>query len=124
MTATEVFALAAGYLTQSVEDSEDLAPFVPGWLNVLLAECLPTENQLRRFEGQDELPAAPRVTAETMGAPLPYHEDILRTALPYGLASDFYRDDDNYYCQDFRARYIAALGDVLRTRGEAVRDVY
>lgn len=125
MTANDVFALAAGYLAQSVEDSEDLAAFVPGWLSVLLAESLPTENQLRRYEGADELLTAPVVSAETMDEELPYHDSILRTALPYGLASDFYRDDDNdYRCQDFRARYIAALEDVLCTRSEAVRDVY
>lgn len=125
MTANQIFETAAAYLTQSMADSDDLAEFVPMWLSVLLAESLPTENQLRRWEGREELAAAPLVTAGTMGEDIPYHEDILRIALPYGLAGDFWRDDDDdYRANDFRARYISALSDAIRAEGESVRDVY
>ena len=125
MTGNDIFDSAAVYLTQTREDSDDLAAFVPLWLNVLLEECLPYENQLRRMAGQEALEKAPRVTAETMGETIPYQESILRTALPYGLASDFWRDDDNdYRANDFRAKYVSALNDLLRTEGEPIRDVY
>ena len=52
-------------------------------------------------------------------------EVILRTALPYGLASEFWRDDDNdYRTQDFRAKYISALGELQQATPEPIADVY
>ena len=125
MTGNDLFKAAVGYLTQTVVDSEDLTEFVPGWLNVLLAECLPTENARRRYEGLPELASAPAVTQETMGDDIPYREELLRAALPYGLASDFYREDENYSMADeFRARYIGALTEAQRLETESVRNVY
>lgn len=112
-------------MAQSRADSDDLAPFVPGMLNVLLEEALPYENALRRFEGKAELSAAPKVTSETMDQEIDYHEVLLRIALPYGLAADFYRDDENYaVMDDFRGRFVTALNDSIRTAAEPVEDLY
>ena len=125
MTGNDVFAAAAAYLSQSTADSEDLAPFVPLWLNVLLAECLPYENMLRARQGMEPLAEAPRLAQGAMDTDIPYREVILRTALPYGLASEFWRDDDNdYRTQDFRAKYISALGELQQTAPEPIADVY
>lgn len=125
MTANEIFDTAAGWMAQTRTDSDDLAPFVPGMLNVLLEEALPYENVLRRFEGKDELAAAPKVTEETMDQPIDYHEVLLRVALPYGLAADFYRDDENYaVMDDFRGRFGAALTDSIKAAAEPVEDLY
>ena len=88
LTAMEIFTTACSYISQTVEDSEDIIGFAPAWLNVLLAECLETENTLRRMDGQAELEEAPRVSGETMSMEIPYHEALTRIALPYGLASD------------------------------------
>ena len=125
MTANEIFDTAAGWMAQTRTDSDDLAPFVPGMLNVLLEEALPYENALRRFEGKDELAAAPKVTEETMDQPIDYHEVLLRVAMPYGLAADFYRDDENYaVMDDFRGRFVTALADSIKTAAEPVEDLY
>lgn len=88
LTAMEIFTTACSYISQTVEDSEDITGFAPAWLNVLLAECLETENTLRRMDGQAELEEAPRVSGETMSMEIPYHDALTRIALPYGLASD------------------------------------
>ena len=125
MTANEIFDTAAGWMAQSRADSDDLAPFVPGMLNVLLEEALPYENALRRFEGKAELQQAPRVTSETMDQQIDFHDALLRIALPYGLAADFYRDDENYaVMDDFRSRFVTALTDSIKTAAEAVEDLY
>ena len=50
LTAMEIFTTACSYISQTVEDSEDIIGFAPAWLNVLLAECLETENTLRRMD--------------------------------------------------------------------------
>ena len=106
----EIFTTACSYISQTVEDSEDIIGFAPAWLNVLLAECLEE---------------APRVSGETMSMEIPYHEALTRIALPYGLASDVYRDaDDNYRVKKFRDLYIAALEEAVRGEGETVVDVY
>nr|WP_302958520.1 hypothetical protein [Ruthenibacterium lactatiformans] len=125
LTAMEIFTTACSYISQTVEDSEDIIGFAPAWLNVLLAECLETENTLRRMDGQAEFEEAPRVSGETMSMEIPYHEALTRIALPYGLASDVYRDaDDNYRVKKFRDLYIAALEEAVRGEGETVVDVY
>ncbi|MEG2931792.1 MAG: hypothetical protein RR825_08385, partial [Ruthenibacterium sp.] len=123
VTAMEIFKTAAAYLSQSVEDSEDLAPFVLPWLNVLLAESLPTENGMREAEGEIALAKAPVLL--TLNDTIPYHDEIACIALAYGLASDFCRDDDNdYRVSDFRARYVNALNEATRGTQNLVRDVY
>ena len=115
LTAMEIFTTACSYISQTVEDSEDIIGFAPAWLNVLLAECLETENTLRRMDGQAELEEAPRVSGDA----------LTRIALPYGLASDVYRDaDDNYRVKKFRDLYIAALEEAVRGEAETVVDVY
>lgn len=125
LTAMEIFTTACSYISQTVEDSEDIIGFAPAWLNVLLAECLETENTLRRMDGQAELEEAPRVSGETMSMEIPYHDALTRIALPYGLASDVYRDaDDNYRVKKFRDLYIAALEEAVRGEGETVVDAY
>lgn len=125
MTGNDLFAISASYLSQSAADSEDIAEFVPYWLNVLLAETLPTENQLRAMDGRPALERAPFITQETMGEEIPYTERLMRVALPYGLASDMLRDDDNdYRCQDFRQKYVLALSDVLQAKAEPIQDCY
>ena len=68
---------------------------------------------------------APRVSGETMNREIPYHDALTRIALPYGLASDVYRDaDDNYRVKKFRDLYIAALEEAVRGEAETVVDVY
>lgn len=123
LTALEIFTTACSYISQTVEDSEDIIGFAPAWLNVLLAECLETENTLRRMDGQAELEEAPRVSGETMNMEIPYHDALTRIALPYGLASEVYRDaDDNYRVKKFRDLYIAALEEAVRGEAETVVD--
>ena len=125
MSGNDIFALAAAYLGQSVDESADVAALVPCWLSVLLAEALPTENQLRALDGRPALEQAPALTQGDMDGEIPYADSLVRVALPYGLASDMLRDDDNdYRCQDFRQKYVLALAEAVRAGSEPVRDVY
>ncbi len=125
MSAADIFKAACGYLSQTVEESDDVAGFAPGWLNVLLAESLETENALRRAEGMPELAEAPFISAETMQDEIPYHGVLTRIALPYGLASNLQRDaEDDYRVNLFRNLYIGALEEAARCVPEKVEDVY
>ncbi len=125
MTANEVFALAAGWLVQTPEESDDVKPFVPGMLNVLLAEALPYENALRRQEGLEELKEAPKVTAASMEEEIDYRPVLLRIALTYGLAADFCRAaENNAMMDDFRAKYVTALWESQQAKSETIQDLY
>lgn len=123
MTANDIYILALSFLSETPSGNALLEGFTPGWLSLLLEESRKQENHLRRFEGRPELEQAPVVT--DLSQEIDYHEAILRTALPYGLASFFFLDDENdYRSQDFRARYISALNDAVSLREEPVRDLY
>lgn len=126
MSGNDIFEIAVGWMAQTRAESEDLAPFVPGMLSLLLAEALPYENALRRAEGRPLLPCAPQLGAQGMDEPLCYHEVLTRLALPYGLAADLYREDENYgLMNDFRSRYVTALQESVQALpGEVVEDVY
>ena len=125
MTANEIFALAAGWLVQTPEESDDVKPFVPGMLNVLLAEALPYENALRRQEGREELKEAPKLNAASMEKEIDYHPVLLRIALPYGLAADVCRAaENNAMMDDFRAKYVTALWESQQAKSETIQDIY
>lgn len=125
MTAADIFKTACGYLSQTPEESDDVAGFAPGWLNVLLAESFEAENALRRADGMPELAAVPFVSTDTMREKIPYHDVITRIALPYGLASDLERDaEDDYRVNLFRNMYVAALEEAARSVPEPVEDAY
>mgnify|MGYP006966405302 CR=1 FL=1 len=51
----EIFTTACSYISQTVEDSEDIIGFAPAWLNVLLAECLETETHCGVWTGRQSL---------------------------------------------------------------------
>ena len=123
MTAFDIYKASSAYLSQTAEESDDLEPFVLPWLNVLLEECLPMENALRAFEGEAPLTAAPVLSQLT--DTVPYRAALTKTALPYGLASDFFRDDDNdYRAADFRAKYVNAVNRALCAEAENITDSY
>ena len=126
MTAGKIFQKACGYLSQTVAETEELASFAVLWLDTLAAEALPYENALRRYyrdESKPPLAAAPRV--QSLTDEIPYREEICRVALPYGLASCLFSDEENEYrAQDFRARYISALNESQKLADEGVVDVY
>lgn len=125
MTPQGICTLALAMLSQTPEESEDLMALSPAWLTVLCAECLDTENSIRRQKGAEPLAAAPVITAEEMDKPLDMAEAICRIALPYGLAACYYADDDNdYRAADYRARFVGALAEATRMKSEEIKDVY
>lgn len=125
LTANDVFSIACAYISQTAQDTSELLPFVPMWLNVLLAESLDAENALRRFDKMPELAAAPRMGDDDMQSEIVYHDAIVRIALPYGLAREIFRDDENEYRAGvFDSKFVYALAETMRVRGERVVDVY
>jgi hypothetical protein len=61
-------------------------------LNTILSECLSRENSLRYRDGMEELTEAPNI--QGMEETVPYHEELVRNVLPYGVGMFFFLGDD------------------------------
>ncbi len=122
MTAQEIYALSLSFLSEKPQKN-DLRDFILPWLNLLLQEALPYENQRRRGLGEAKLVVAPVITAWEQE--VPYGADLVGVALPYGLASLLFQDDDNdYRALMYRNLYLSALDDAAPYCPQEVVDVY
>jgi hypothetical protein len=123
--AINIVEMAVPYISQTLEDSEDLITLARPMLNTALQEVLEVENGIRKTEGKEELAEAPYLEKEDLSEDVPYSPALVRRALPYWLAYRFLLDDD----QDARAQlyyneYVNALNEARKmTQGE-VEDVY
>ena len=52
-------------------------------MNTILSECMENENTLRQRDGMDLLTEAPYLSA--MDDKIPYHAELVRNVLPYGI---------------------------------------
>jgi hypothetical protein len=123
MTANDVYTIALSFLSENTMETNDVQQFTLGWLNLLLQESLPYENAYRQVNKMQPLNKAPQLAA--FNEEIPYNDNITRIALPYGLASYYFIDDDNdYRAQDFRGRYINALAECVPYEQSGICDVY
>ena len=125
MKAVNIVEMAVPYVSQTIEDSEDLIALARPMLNTALQEVLETENGIRRVEGREELAEAPYLVEDDLSEDVPYSPVLVRRALPYWLAYRFLLDDD----QDARAQlyyneYVNALNEARKMSPEEVVDVY
>ena len=123
MKAQDIYILASALIFEKPGADEDFQHFFIPFINILLPECLDTENSIRLYEGRETLKEAPFVAG--MEDDIPFASVIVRTALPYGIVSHYYQDDmDNYKADTYRARYIAALNDAAKMIEVHVTDMY
>ncbi len=100
MTAEELIVSALALKGESADMAEEYRDFSLAALNILLAETLPLENQLRYAEGEPALAMAPLVRG--LSDEIRYHETLARTCLVYGMAARLMAEDSdlahfNYY---------------------------
>lgn len=123
MTAQEIYRLASALIFERTGADEDFEHFFLPFINILLPECLDTENSIRLYEGRETMKEAPFVVR--MDEDIPFSSVICRTALPYGIVSHYYQDDmDNYKADLYRARYISALTDASKAVPMSIIDIY
>ena len=123
MTGNEVFRLALSLLIGKPADYQDPQEYALMWINLLMEEALPYENSILIAEGEEPFTATPYI--ENMEEEIPYHDSIVRVALPYGVASYCWIDDDKMNESElYRARYIAALNDAKKYIPSSILDAY
>ena len=114
MTGQQIYVLASSFLYERDGEDADSKHFAVGFINILLQEALPCENSNRKSDGQELLRLAPTITS--LDEEIPYHEEILRVAFPYGLASWYFAEAmDNYHESFYRNKFLAALEDATKT---------
>ena len=91
MTVKELYERAKSLMFEK-QSSKDYDNYYIPWTNVLLSENFDLENSLLLRDGEDALDEIPMVTSDT--DELPYHDVINYEILPYGLAANFFIDDD------------------------------
>ena len=125
MTCRELYEAALALVPSHIGEDDGLRRYVPGWLCLAMRETLHVENSLRLRRGDPLRPPldAPRVV--TMEDEVPYAEELVSYAFLYFLASLMCKDDDdNYWAQDYRTRYVVAVSEAMRLHSGRVADFY
>ena len=125
MTANDIFELGAALIAETRGEDPDMVKFSPSYLNIILQECLNAENSVRLDEGRELLKEAPFLKQADMEKEIEYNSHLTRIAIPYALASNYYRENgDNYHEQQYRAEYIAAVNESMRLISKEIINVY
>lgn len=121
MTVKELYERAKSLMFEK-QSSKDYDNYYIPWTNVLLSENFDLENSLLLRDGEDSLDEIPMVTSDT--DELPYHDVINYEILPYGLAANFFIDDDLSKYDIFHTYYQNAQMKYMKGNEVSITDVY
>lgn len=121
MTVKELYERAKSLMFEK-QSSKDYDNYYIPWTNVLLSENFDLENSLLLRDGEDALDEIPMVTSDTDD--LPYHDVINYEILPYGLAANFFIDDDLSKYDIFHTYYQNAQMKYMKGNEVSITDVY
>jgi hypothetical protein len=121
MTVKELYERAKSLMFEK-QSSKDYDNYYIPWTNVLLSENFDLENSLLLRDGEDVLDEIPMVTSDT--DELPYHDVINYEILPYGLAANFFIDDDLSKYDIFHTYYQNAQMKYMKGNEVSITDVY
>ena len=121
MTVKELYERAKSLMFEK-QSSKDYDNYYIPWTNVLLSENFDLENSLLIRDGEDALDEIPMVTSDT--DELPYHDVINYEILPYGLAANFFIDDDLSKYDIFHTYYQNAQMKYMKGNELSITDVY
>lgn len=93
MTGSEVYEQAIGLMATPPDDAAVYKQFALSAINAALAESFSINNSMRLFLGKEELEGIPLLGA--LSEEIPYEEELVRSALPYGVCSKLYIDEDD-----------------------------
>ena len=120
MTVKELYERAKSLMFEK-QSSKDYDNYYIPWTNVLLSENFDLENSLLLRDGEDALDEIPMVTSDT--DELPYHDVINYEILPYGLAANFFIDDDLSKYDIFHTYYQNAQMKYMKGNEVSITDV-
>lgn len=121
MTVKELYERAKSLMFEK-SSSKDYDNYYIPWTNILLSENFDLENSLLVRDGDSELDEIPTVENDT--DELPYHDVINYEILPYGLAANFFIDDDLSKYDIFHTYYQNAQMKYMKGNEVSITDVY
>ena len=121
MTVQELYKLTKNLMFEK-PTSKDYDNYYMENINVLLSENFDLNNHVREFMGKEPLLICPVMTSKE--DELPYEDAVCREVLPYGLAANFFIDDDLSKFSIFNNKYINAKSTVTKYIPRKIKDVY
>ena len=123
MKVKECYEQAVSFLPEKPEENTEMQKFAVVWCNILLAETMRNENICRRAKGEAYLEKVPLVKNEE--DEIPYDEEMVRAAFPYGMARFVLRENDDISgSHEFYQLYVNALLESTPVIEGEVEDVY
>lgn len=122
MTGEQLLKRAAALISET--DTEDYKEIALIQINILLDETWKQNNRMRKAAGLDEMG---RADLESLGAEIPWEEELVRNALPWGLAAKlFFEEDDNarlsMFNEEFANRLNACDKGLVVLEGKTARN--
>ena len=121
MTVRELYELAKAVMFEKPTSKVYDQYYIP-WINVLLSENFDLNNHLRQKHDKDILERCPTVSADT--DTIPYEREMCYEILPYGLAQNFFIDDDLSKYDIMHTYYENAMSKYMWGTESAIEDVY
>jgi hypothetical protein len=111
MTGSELLSVALALFAETDVTDESYQTLAVPYINTVLAEAFNCNNRIRRFNGMPALSMIPAITS--LDDTIDYEDELMRNALPYGLAAKLYFDEDNdgrlsYFNQEYANRLAEA----------------
>lgn len=122
MTGEQLLKRAAALISET--DTEDYKEIALIQINILLDETWKQNNRMRKAAGKEE---TGRADLESLGAEIPWEEELVRNALPWGLAAKlFFEEDDNarlsMFNEEFANRLNACDKGLVVLEGKTARN--
>lgn len=122
MTGEQLLKRAAALISET--DTEDYKEIALIQINILLDETWKQNNRMRKAAGKEE---TGRADLESLGEEIPWEEELVRNALPWGLAAKlFFEEDDNarlsMFNEEFANRLNACDKGLVVMEGKTARN--
>ena len=123
MTVKECFETALSFLSETAEENPEMKKFSIAWCNVLLGETFEHENVYRIYKGKEELLHPLKVLGYE--EEIPYNENLVRKAFPYGMARWMFRENDDISAShEYYSLYVNAIKEATPVLFGKIKDVY
>ena len=93
MDGNELLKRAMALYAETDTNDEDVKALSVPYINMVLAETFDVNNRMREYAGKEPLESIPEIAS--LDDTIQYEDKLVKLALPYGLASKLYFDEDD-----------------------------
>lgn len=123
MTPLEAYEIALSYDNTTRDQDDSLKVHAVNWTNTFLHSVFLNENAIRKFHNETEFTFIP--VLEDMEDVIPYHDELIREALPMYIASQIaFSDGNNVIMSRYYDAYINAVNCATPYIEQKTRDVW